>query len=127
MHRIEPNRNQISGVKAMASVYDKDAFSDRVNYAAKCFLRGTSGTRHFDTCFEMNDGDAVVTALVRRAERNAKLHAAIARQWSGTFPKSWRDTAEKYEHIPTLDLKKLAMKQREDARAAFEKRFLEKA
>jgi hypothetical protein len=45
----------------MPSVYDRDAFRQRVNYAAQCYMRGTSYSRHFQTCFEMYDGDAVVT------------------------------------------------------------------
>ena len=97
----------------MPSVYDKDAFSRRVNYAAQCFKRGTSGTRHFDTCFEMDDGDAVVTALVRRADKDPALHAAIAKRWGGTFPQSWLDTAAQYAGVRNLTA--LARQQREEA------------
>ncbi|MTJ93896.1 MAG: hypothetical protein F8N36_13715 [Desulfovibrio sp.] len=91
----------------MPSVYDKDAYSQRVNYAAQCFLRGTD-SRHFDTCFEMYDGAAVVTALVRRAEKNPRLHSAIAAQWREGFPQSWKDTAAQFAAVPTRRLVDLA-------------------
>mgnify|MGYP001159347238 FL=1 len=92
----------------MKSVYDKDNFIGRVNYAAQCFIRKTSATRHADTCFEMFDGDAVVTALVRRAQHNPKLYAAIAKQWSGAFPQGWIDTEARYASWPTRRLSILA-------------------
>lgn len=87
------------------SVYREDAFQERVNYAAQCFMRGTPSTRHFDTCFEMFDGDLVVTALVRRCEKNEKLKGAIARRWADRkFPQDWIDTAAKYADVPTRKL-----------------------
>ncbi len=51
----------------MPSVYDDDNFSGRVNLAALYISTGRKTTRSFDTCFEMYDGDAVATALYRRA------------------------------------------------------------
>lgn len=62
------------------SVYDPEAFEVRVNYAAACIVRANGSVpqgRHFDTCFEMNDGDYVVEALVRRAEKNQRLAAVL--------------------------------------------------
>ena len=50
-------------------VYDDDAFQERVNFAAGYIAQGRTSTRRFDTCFEMNDGDAVVAALFRRTEK----------------------------------------------------------
>ena len=52
------------------SVYN--SFTDRCNYAARCIreARDTSNNRQFDTCFEMNDGDAVAVNLYRRYLRN---------------------------------------------------------
>lgn len=85
----------------MSKVYDPEAFSARVNYAAACFMRGTS-SRSFDTCFEMWDGDAVVVALVRRASKNEKLYAAIARRWRDGFPAQWTETANQYAGIRDL-------------------------
>ena len=92
----------------MASVYDNDAYAQRVNYAAQCFMRGIRSSRHFDTCFEMNDGAAVVTALVRRAENNPRLYSAISAQWSDGFPQSWMDTAVRFASVPTARLQELA-------------------
>jgi hypothetical protein len=57
----------------MPSVYDRNNFSGRVNYAATVITRRGTATRCFDTCFEMADGDAVAAALIRRAQHNAKL------------------------------------------------------
>lgn len=54
----------------MPSVYDPDNFHGRVNLAALYISQGRETTRTFDTCFEMYDGDAVATALFRRALAN---------------------------------------------------------
>lgn len=53
-------------------VYNPAAFEDRVNYAASVISKGIvpMNGRHFDTCFEMFDGDYVVAALVRRTIKN---------------------------------------------------------
>jgi len=51
-------------------VYKASAFEDRVNYAASCIVKGYTNGRHFDTCFEMGDGEYVVAALVRRVLKN---------------------------------------------------------
>lgn len=45
-------------------------FRRRVNRASSHISRGTPSTRAFDNCFEMHDGDYVVTALVRRSAAN---------------------------------------------------------
>lgn len=99
----------------MPSVYEENNFEGRVNYAAQCFVRGISNSRHFDTCFEMFDGQAVVTALVRRCEKNAKLQAAVAAQWGGSFPQKWLDTASEYQNISTRKLRDLAAQLRAEA------------
>lgn len=44
-------------------------FKDRVNFAAQVIRNNGKTTRKFDDCFECNDGDQVVMALVRRAEK----------------------------------------------------------
>jgi hypothetical protein len=61
----------------MASVYDFDAFAERVSYAAACLMAGRTHTRHFDSCFEMHDGLFVVEELMRRTEQNPRLANAI--------------------------------------------------
>jgi DNA-binding phage protein len=67
-------------------VYKASAFEDRVNYAASCIVRGYTQGRHFDTCFEMSDGDYVAAALVRRTLKNpesklaGKLFKVVSRE-----------------------------------------------
>jgi len=107
-------------MRRMSSVYDCEAFQKRVNYAAQCIMRNTH-SRSFDTCFEMSDGDTVVTALVRRCVNNPKLKAAITLQWGGTFPEGWTETAAKLAHIPTRKLSNEARRERERARVSFER------
>lgn len=80
------------------------SFQYRVSFAAGYMVRGIRSSRALDNCFEMFDGDLVVTALVRRAMQNRKLWDAIASQWREGFPQSWIDTATKYAHVPTLQL-----------------------
>jgi hypothetical protein len=92
-------------------------FTARVNYAAKCFMRGTN-SRTLDACFEMYDGEFVATALTRRAWRNPKLHAVIAAKWSGQFPSQWTDIAERLAHIPTRQLAEAARLERAKQMAA---------
>ncbi len=58
------------------SVYDPKAFQERVNFAASVITAGRQTTRHFDTCFEMNDGDKVAAALWRRVDRNPNTKLA---------------------------------------------------
>jgi hypothetical protein len=59
-------------------VYNRDAFEDRVNYAASVIGTGTIplNGRCFDTCFEMNDGEYVIAALVRRTLKNPSSRLA---------------------------------------------------
>lgn len=54
----------------MTSVNDPDNFAGRVNLAALVISKGRSTSRSFDSCFENNDGDAVATALYRRAQKS---------------------------------------------------------
>lgn len=91
------------------------SYQYRVNFAAAYMVRGISNSRALDNCFEMFDGDLVVTTLVRRAMKNRKLWEAIARQWREGFPQSWLNTAMKYAHIPTRQLAAAAHEMREKA------------
>ena len=70
----------------MSKVYENDAFQVRVNLAAGYISKGRNRSRTFDTCFEMHDGDAVATALVRRVDRNP--HTRLAQN-------IWRYLSEK--------------------------------
>lgn len=60
----------------------------RVDYAEKCFLSGNADSRKFDACFEMRDGDLVVTHLILRARQNPALELAMQRRLS---PKSYQE------------------------------------
>ncbi len=98
-----------------SNVYEPEAFQARVAYAAVCLVEGIQ-SRRFDTCFEMFDGDAVVVALVRRARKNPRLLAAIARGWSELVdgvPASWHEKATQHSAIPTRELPTLARTLRE--------------
>lgn len=94
----------------MTSVYDPEAFSTRVSYARRCILNGHKGGRAFDTCFEMCDGDAVVTALVRKADHDPRLAKAMGTTWLSAC----RRTAMQYNDVPTSQLSVLARRLRHD-------------
>jgi hypothetical protein len=99
----------------MSSVYDEDNFMGRVAFAANYISKGVDSTRTFDTCFEMNDGDAVYLALVRRVRKNPNTKLA---------KNIWRYLAESAaERIETqyknvTDLKALSAQLRAESRGA---------
>jgi hypothetical protein len=98
------------------------SFQYRVNFAANYMARGIVSSRALDNCFEMFDGALVVTALVRRAMKNPKLWDSISKQWGGTFPQTWIDTASKYNHLKTRQLPLAAAAERERAQSAWDAR-----
>jgi len=100
----------------MPSVYDPENFQGRVNLAAQYILRGSQTTRHFDACFEMADGDAVVAALYRRALKNPNLMEKMPKYLSMD---SVKGIADSLANIPTRRLKDAAR----DMRLAFDKRY----
>ena len=51
------------------SINDPENFAGRVNLAALYISQGRRSSRGFDNCFENYDGDAVATALYRRAQK----------------------------------------------------------
>lgn len=63
----------------MSSLNHTDNFAGRVSYAAAVISNRRNTSRAFDNCFENYDGDAVVAALVRRAEKNEQLAANLPR------------------------------------------------
>jgi hypothetical protein len=63
----------------MPRVYDINAFSARVDFAARVISDGRRTTRAFDTCFEMWDGDAVAVAVYHRSRHNPKLRRNLWR------------------------------------------------
>jgi hypothetical protein len=86
-------------------VYKASAFEDRVNYAASC-IAGCNGHvpqgRHFDTCFEMGDGDYVVAALMRRVLKNPG--SKLAQYIHSVLPRA----EETYKETAALSRKELA-------------------
>src|SRR5438045_1557540 len=94
----------------MPSVYDGDAFDQRVKYAVECIIKGRTHTRHFDTCFEMADGDAVSVAVYRRSLTNPKLRERI---WSALSESSVMQAVERLKDVPTRRLPDEARKERE--------------
>ena len=99
----------------MPSVYDTDNYTGRVNLAVNYITRGSRTTRHFDTCFEMYDGNVVACALYRRAEKNPKLAANLPRYLNASLKD---DTLAKYASIPTRNLADKAREVREACHAS---------
>ena len=93
------------------SVYDPEAFADRVNYACLCIKRGTR-SRQFDTCCEMDDGNAVVVAVYRRSLNDPVLAEKI---WTAFNQSSVMAEVERYKDVPTRELHKVARKLRQEA------------
>lgn len=90
-------------------------FKGRVDYAARVIAKGTRNTtRTFDSCFENHDGDAVVAALARRAEKNPKLAANLTIYLT---PETIATCREKYYG---QDLTEVARRLREEGQIAFE-------
>ncbi|WP_225205074.1 hypothetical protein [Novosphingobium huizhouense] len=82
MHDREPCEH--CGKRTACPHYPAHAagFLARVQLAARCLRTGTGiGSRAYDNCFEMFDGDAVVAMLDRWAERDPVLRAAIDAEW----------------------------------------------
>ena len=61
-------------------VYDPGAHSYRVRYAIATILRDrVVNEGAFNSCFEMDDGDEVICAILRRGLKNPKLRVALER------------------------------------------------
>lgn len=92
-------------------VYKASAFEDRVNYAASVISKGMPFTngRHFDTCFEMSDGEFVSAALVRRTVKNpaTKLAQNLFRFIS---QERALDSYERTKHLTRAQLREEAIK-----------------
>ena len=100
-------------------VYQEDAFQERVNFAANYIANRRTPTRRFDPCFEMYDGDVVVTALVRRAD--ADPAGRLASNLSEYFREDKiREKAQHFAGVPTKRLKHEAAKIRAKAKREFE-------
>jgi hypothetical protein len=91
----------------------------RIAIAAAAYRVGgreLRGSRAHDNCFEMGDGDAVVAALVRMADVDAVLHAAIAADFGGTFPASWRDTERQAKRLADRQRQEIELRLRSPMR-----------
>lgn len=86
------------------SVYDSNAFGQRVSYAILCINRGTN-SRHFDTCFEMGDGDAVVVGIYRRLQDKPEM---LDKMWRKLNKDSVMASVAQHSAIPTRELHGLA-------------------
>ena len=91
------------------SVYDREAFSERVAYAAQCILRGRTHGRAFDTCFEMFDDDYVVAMLMRRARKNPELATALHNGFlTSAGLVDWEQTAARFDYLSDRELRAAA-------------------
>lgn len=104
----------------MTNLYED--FAGRVNFAARAMVAGQRSTRRFDSCFEMHDGDAVATALYRRARKNPKLRAVLFKYLSRDviIPAAFANRRRK-------DLKAWSKELQAKGRSAFEVMLAEQA
>lgn len=91
--------NELQEHAANSGLAARQAISEAVYLSRHARLRSS---RLFDTCFEMGDGDQVVTYLVEQSRSNPTLHAAIAEDFRGIFPEKWLATAAKTTAQRTL-------------------------
>ena len=102
------------------SVYDSSAFHERVGHAYRCILSGAIHSRHFDTCFEMWDADAVAVALSRRAETNPVFADALERTMHVSTNSAWQDSLSVYGDVRNLAALSRQLIQEAQARVAQE-------
>lgn len=93
-------------------------FNARVNFAASYISGGKRTSRRFDSCFENNDGDAVVTALYRRTRERPGTKLA-ANLFNYLCRESVMQAVADLEHIRTEDLPNVADRMREESRRKF--------
>ena len=78
-------------------VYDPAAHSYRIRYAIASILRDrVVNEGAFNTCFQMDDAEAVIQAILRRGLKNPNLRTALERshlinltQWLAPRPEFW--------------------------------------
>ena len=80
-----------------------DDFTGRVEYAARCISEGrdTSCNRAFSSCFEMDDGDEVVTMLIRLARRRPALSVNLHKYLD---PNTIYKAADRLAHVPDSEM-----------------------
>jgi hypothetical protein len=109
-----------------SDVYDPDAFAYRVTFAAAVIARGGETTRRFDATGEMNDGEAVTAALVRRAKANPGGNLA-RNLFRYIGEEQALDHYEETKHLTVRGLTEYAATLRADAQKASDKRQVERA
>lgn len=82
-------------------------FKWRVETAARCISSGRTTGRTFSGCFEWMDGDAVLLALLRRAERRPGTKMA-SRMTEVFVDRSMREISEKYKDLPDEEIPALS-------------------
>lgn len=108
----------------MTSYRDPEGFAARVNMACNYIANRREASRAFDTCFEMQDGDAVATAVYRRSRKNHKVRGNL---WRYLARDSVVPTAFKHRRVPTKGLAALARQERAASAAAFARALEEQA
>ena len=93
------------------SVYDDNAFSERVHYAKRCIESGYTGGRAFDTCFEMCDGAAVMVRLWQIAEEGTPLFRQKLKGYGAHETRDWYERKARHYSPRTLSLIASRMRQ----------------
>ncbi len=94
---------------------NQDDFWYRVSFAWSCIKTKRTNQRAFDDCFENNDGDYIVTALVRHITAIGEWENL--QNWWGRSPCPWPATAAKYAHLTDDELAAAAVEVRKAAKA----------
>ena len=102
------------------SVYEPEAFAERVQFAARVISEGRPTSRRFDTCCEMGDGDEVAVMVYRRSLNNPKIAANI---WRYLSKETVMAAVDRLANISSRAMARHAAKTREKKKADF-KRFM---
>lgn len=99
-------------------------FKSRVNHAASVISNNRATNRNFDSCFEMHDGDEVVVALYRRAQKNEKIMQNL---WDYISKESCLNAVERLKDVPTKELEAHSAATIEQANKAFDEMMARKS
>lgn len=91
-------------------------FAGRVDFAARVISSGRATTRNFDNCFENDDAECVIAALLKRASKNSRLAANFSRY----LVPADMDRIGPLMALNARQLAEKAREMREESRAAFE-------
>jgi len=86
-------------------------YQRRVDLAENLLLQKSAGNqcgRELDNCFEQYDGEFVVTALIRRAEKSDELTNALKKDLTPRGWEKWNRIAAKNRHVSDDGLAKIA-------------------